>query len=168
MSLENELKTPTTAAEASMEEKGDSSSEADVEYDEKATKALLRKVDIHIVPVLVILYLLSFLDRTNIGNARLAHLEKDLGMTGLDYNVCRTHPMHYQPQTLTTAWADRTRHPLPVLCGRGDPFQHHDEAHETFDMAAIDYGSLGGRVYADGSLHELRGAAVRSRRAWTG
>jgi MFS family permease len=30
---------------------------------------------------------LSFLDRTNIGNARLAGLEKDLGMEKLDYNV---------------------------------------------------------------------------------
>lgn len=31
---------------------------------------------------------LSFLDRTNIGNARLANLEADLGMKGLNYNVC--------------------------------------------------------------------------------
>jgi MFS family permease len=30
---------------------------------------------------------LSFLDRTNIGNARLAGLEADLGMKGLDYNI---------------------------------------------------------------------------------
>lgn len=30
---------------------------------------------------------LSFLDRTNIGNARLAGLEADLNMKGLDYNV---------------------------------------------------------------------------------
>lgn len=58
-------------------------------FDDKATKALIRKVDLHIVPVLVILYLLSFLDRTNIGNARLAGLEEDLHMNeeGLDYNV---------------------------------------------------------------------------------
>ena len=60
---------------------------ANVEYDEKMTKRLVRKIDWHIMPVLVILYLLSFLDRTNIGNARLANLEVDLGMTGLNYNV---------------------------------------------------------------------------------
>jgi len=30
---------------------------------------------------------LSFLDRTNIGNARLVGIEKDLKMKGLDYNV---------------------------------------------------------------------------------
>lgn len=34
-----------------------------------------------------LMYRLSFLDRTNIGNARLAGLEADLGMKGLDYNV---------------------------------------------------------------------------------
>ena len=72
-----------------LEDNGDESSmnEAEVIYDEKMTKKLVRKIDWHIMPVLVILYLLSFLDRTNIGNARLANLEKDLGMTGLNYNV---------------------------------------------------------------------------------
>jgi hypothetical protein len=56
-------------------------------YDTKATKRLLRKIDLHLIPFLALLYLLSFLDRTNIGNARLAGLEEDLGLTGLDYNV---------------------------------------------------------------------------------
>ncbi|KAJ9603420.1 hypothetical protein H2200_012198 [Cladophialophora chaetospira] len=57
------------------------------EYDEKMTKRLIRKIDRHVMPPLVILYLLSFLDRTNIGNARLSHLEEDLNLKGLDYNV---------------------------------------------------------------------------------
>lgn len=35
-------------------------------------------------------YLLSFLDRTNIGNARLAGMEIDLGMSGTDYNMSLT------------------------------------------------------------------------------
>ncbi|KAH8900323.1 MFS general substrate transporter [Thozetella sp. PMI_491] len=40
-----------------------------------------------IVPTVSILYLFCFIDRANIGNARLAGLEKDLGMTGVyDYN----------------------------------------------------------------------------------
>ena len=59
----------------------------DAPYDAKQTKKLLRKVDSYIMPVIIILYLLSFLDRTNIGNARLAGLEKDLNMSGLDYNI---------------------------------------------------------------------------------
>ncbi|KAH8826913.1 major facilitator superfamily transporter [Flagelloscypha sp. PMI_526] len=56
-------------------------------FDKNATKRLLRKIDFALIPFLALLYLLSFLDRTNIGNARLANLEKDLGMKGLNYNV---------------------------------------------------------------------------------
>ncbi|KAH0442998.1 major facilitator superfamily transporter [Colletotrichum camelliae] len=56
-------------------------------FDQAATKRLLRKMDWALIPFLALLYLLSFLDRTNIGNARLAGIETDLGMKGLDYNV---------------------------------------------------------------------------------
>ncbi|KAK7750164.1 hypothetical protein SLS62_007915 [Diatrype stigma] len=52
----------------------------------KIDKKLMWKVDRWIVPWLSLLYLLSFLDRTNIGNARLAGMEEDLGMQGNDYN----------------------------------------------------------------------------------
>ncbi|KAF2725299.1 MFS general substrate transporter [Polychaeton citri CBS 116435] len=49
-------------------------------------KKLMRRVDLWLIPWLCLLYLLSFLDRTNIGNARLAGMEDDLGMAGHDYN----------------------------------------------------------------------------------
>ncbi|KAK5046504.1 hypothetical protein LTR84_008307 [Exophiala bonariae] len=51
------------------------------------TKALLRKIDLHMIPYLSLLYLLSFLDRTNIGNAKLFGLEKSLGLKGNQYNT---------------------------------------------------------------------------------
>ncbi|KAF8753751.1 Transporter [Rhizoctonia solani] len=59
------------------------------QFDGPRTARLLRKMDWNIVPFLALLYLLSFLDRTNIGNARLAGLEADLGMdkTSLQYNT---------------------------------------------------------------------------------
>ncbi|KIV92634.1 hypothetical protein PV10_03907 [Exophiala mesophila] len=49
-------------------------------------RKLMWKVDLWLIPWLCLLYLLSFLDRTNIGNARLAGLETDLNMGGHDYN----------------------------------------------------------------------------------
>ncbi|KAH6909283.1 high-affinity nicotinic acid transporter [Coprinopsis sp. MPI-PUGE-AT-0042] len=58
-----------------------------ITFDPARTGRLLRKMDWAIVPFLALLYLLSFLDRSNIGNARLAGLEKDLNMGGLDYNI---------------------------------------------------------------------------------
>ncbi|KAH6847004.1 major facilitator superfamily domain-containing protein [Chaetomium sp. MPI-CAGE-AT-0009] len=57
-------------------------------WDEASTRKLVRKVDLTLIPFLALLYLLSFLDRTNIGNARLDTLEDDLGLDkkGLHYN----------------------------------------------------------------------------------
>jgi hypothetical protein len=50
-------------------------------------KALLRKLDLHLVPGVAILYLLSFLDRSNVANAKLEGLTTDLGISDPDYNT---------------------------------------------------------------------------------
>ncbi|KAI9933874.1 hypothetical protein AWENTII_000211 [Aspergillus wentii] len=57
------------------------------ELDEKREKNVVRKMDMHILPFVVLLYLFSFLDRVNIGNARLYGLEEDLGLVGNQYQV---------------------------------------------------------------------------------
>ena len=49
-------------------------------------KKTLLKMDLHLIPMLALLYLLSFLDRGNIGNAKIEGLTKDLHMTGPQYN----------------------------------------------------------------------------------
>lgn len=51
-------------------------------------KKVLRKMDIRLIPMLALLYLLSFLDRGNIGNASIEGLTDDLGLTGPQYNWC--------------------------------------------------------------------------------
>lgn len=43
-------------------------------------KALLRKLDYRLLPPLTVLYLLSFLDRSNVGNARLEGMTDDIKM----------------------------------------------------------------------------------------
>lgn len=66
-----------------------SKQELDVSYDEAAAKRVIRKIDRHLLPFVTLLYLLSFLDRANIGNARLAGMGVDVNLTGLKYNVVR-------------------------------------------------------------------------------
>ncbi|KAB5581050.1 major facilitator superfamily domain-containing protein [Coniochaeta sp. 2T2.1] len=86
-------------------------------------RALLRKLDFNLLPAVGILYLLSFLDRSNVGNARIEGLATDLHMTGNQYltgltlyfigyvifeipcNIIlkRTSPRVWLP-TLTIAW----------------------------------------------------------------
>ncbi|GAA6019739.1 hypothetical protein JCM10207_009248 [Rhodosporidiobolus poonsookiae] len=57
------------------------------ELTQKEEDAMYRKVDWHLMPTVAILYLLSFMDRGNIGNARLYGLEAELGMSSADYNI---------------------------------------------------------------------------------
>lgn len=47
----------------------------------------LWKLDLRIIPFLGLLYLCSFLDRVNIGNAKLAGLAEDLHISASDYNI---------------------------------------------------------------------------------
>ncbi|EXJ70637.1 uncharacterized protein A1O5_06708 [Cladophialophora psammophila CBS 110553] len=50
-------------------------------------RSIYRKVDYRVVPMLSFLYLISHLDRANIGNAKIEGLEDSLGMQGDDYNI---------------------------------------------------------------------------------
>jgi hypothetical protein len=45
------------------------------------------KLDLLLVPSMSILYLLAFLDRTNVGNARVAGLQSELGITDHQYQT---------------------------------------------------------------------------------
>ena len=63
---------------------------ADVDFSDVDEKKVLRKMDIRLIPMLALLYLLSFLDRGNIGNAKIEGLDTDLGLTGPQYNWCCT------------------------------------------------------------------------------
>ncbi|KAL4786886.1 major facilitator superfamily domain-containing protein [Aspergillus varians] len=57
------------------------------EWHKQMTRRLMRKVDWHLLPLLVAMYLLNFLDRNNLSQARLGTLEEDLGMSGTDFNL---------------------------------------------------------------------------------
>ncbi|KAF8693162.1 hypothetical protein AX14_002310, partial [Amanita brunnescens Koide BX004] len=54
---------------------------------EEEYRRILRKVDIRLLPCVSMLYLLSFLDRSNIGNAKIAGMVRDAHLTGLKYNI---------------------------------------------------------------------------------
>ncbi|RPA94805.1 major facilitator superfamily transporter [Choiromyces venosus 120613-1] len=43
-------------------------------------KKLVRKIDFYLVPMLWVMYILNYIDRTNIGNARIAGMDDDLGL----------------------------------------------------------------------------------------
>lgn len=54
----------------------------------KLEKKAIRKIDIRLLPMLAFIYILNFLNRSNITSARLGGLEADLNLQGNQYQVC--------------------------------------------------------------------------------
>lgn len=51
-------------------------------------RKLVRKLDVRIFPILVLLFILNFIDRNNFANARLKGLQKDLDLSDTQYQTC--------------------------------------------------------------------------------
>lgn len=66
----------------------------------RAERRLLWKFDLRILPLLTMMYLFNSLDKSNLGNAKTAGLEKDLGMEGTnEYNIALS--VFFVPYVLT-------------------------------------------------------------------
>ena len=64
-----------------------------IEISPELDRAITRKFDLHIVPWLFGLWLLAFIDRSNIGNARIDGLAEDLKLdvnNGYKFNIALT------------------------------------------------------------------------------
>ncbi|KAF7308963.1 MFS general substrate transporter [Mycena kentingensis (nom. inval.)] len=61
-----------------------------LEIDPVAERKLVRKLDWSLLPLFTLLYVTNFVDRTAIGNAKIAGIERDLHMKGYDFNVALT------------------------------------------------------------------------------
>ena len=53
--------------------------------DEATNKRLLRKIDLHIMPLMCIVYGLNYLDKTTLSYANVMGLKKSLNLKGDDY-----------------------------------------------------------------------------------
>ncbi len=48
---------------------------------------LVRKIDLRLMPMIILMYIMNYLDRNNIAAARLAGLQKDLKLTSTQFSV---------------------------------------------------------------------------------
>ena len=54
--------------------------------DPEQERKVVRKLDLFLIPIIMISFFFSFLDRINIGNAQVAGLSVDLGLHGTQFN----------------------------------------------------------------------------------
>lgn len=131
---------------------GDSDPASASDFDELSPgaineRALLRKLDWRLLPAVGILYLLSFLDRSNVGNARIEGLATDLHMTGNQYLTGLTlyfvGYVIFEVRSLTFWWLG-----FGNLVGRDysqlpDPLQYHPQTNNPSILASHLDGPLG-------------------------
>jgi hypothetical protein len=55
--------------------------------DSTEEQRMVRKIDLHMMPILWVMYILNYLDRSNIGNAKVAGMDVDLHMNSTDYSL---------------------------------------------------------------------------------
>ncbi|KAK3343441.1 major facilitator superfamily domain-containing protein [Lasiosphaeria hispida] len=79
--LENEAITAVKGAASGSED-----SLADFDWTEEEETIVRRKIDWHTVPLVTLLYMLCFLDRINIGNARIQGMGTDLNLYGTRFS----------------------------------------------------------------------------------
>lgn len=63
----------------------------------RSEKALVRKLDCFIAPVMMLLMLISYLDRGNIGFAATQGMSADIHLKGSELNVC-------VPEAISLGW----------------------------------------------------------------
>ncbi|KAL8825954.1 MAG: hypothetical protein Q9191_004096 [Dirinaria sp. TL-2023a] len=85
--VSEEFKGPEVHSSMASHPNSDASIECPQSIDEKA---LVRKIDFRVLPVLFVLYVAAFLDRVNISNALTLGLQKDLKLKSNEANVALT------------------------------------------------------------------------------
>jgi len=56
-------------------------------FDKVTEGKILRKLDLTVLPILWLLYIVCLVDRTNIGNAKIQGMDKELDLKGQRYNI---------------------------------------------------------------------------------
>ena len=84
----------------------------------EAERRLRWKIDLYIVPIVALLYALCTIDRVNIGNARLAGLERTLNLHGNDFNaLLSVFYVSYISFSVPATWVTKCIGPGWVLPG---------------------------------------------------
>jgi hypothetical protein len=102
-------------------EKGSAVEGYDVYVDPVLEKKVLRRLDKRFAPLFCALYFMAYLDRSNIGNAAVAGLRTDLGLTGPQFSVAvsvffATYVVFMVPFVLAQRWLKTHRAIAAMAC----------------------------------------------------
>ncbi|KAI0050311.1 MFS general substrate transporter [Auriscalpium vulgare] len=165
---------PGSSHVPSLREKGSDLGHAEaLTVDDAAARRAAFKIDIVVIPLVGMYYLLSFLDRSNIGNAKIAGLTKDLKMSPHQFSVALT--ITYVPYILMELpmnllmkrlGANRTLPIMVILWGavcaaQGAVKTYHSLLITRFFLGALEGGLFPGIVLYLSSFYKRHGMQFR-------
>lgn len=128
------------------------------EYNKLGRVATL-KMDLAIMPIMVIMYILNYLDRQNIASAKLANIEEDLKMSDVQYQTSVSILFcGYSKSTPLTAAASPNQH---VYSSDAGTLQHDRRSNQ---VARTLHLPRHGRLGCSFSMHGLGAQLRRSSR----
>lgn len=87
MSISEEGKSPTVLSDEKHVPGTPTSANQLAPIDPKVERRLLMKLDLCIYPPLFVIYMMSFLDRINISNARIQGMTEEIDLSGNRFNI---------------------------------------------------------------------------------
>ncbi|KAH8997890.1 MFS general substrate transporter [Lactarius hatsudake] len=114
----------------------------DIDISTVDPRKLKRKIDFRLVPWLGLLYLMNFLDRGSIGNARLYGMQKDLNITDKQYLVALTvfffpYALFEVPSNLALRYLRPSRWLSFIVLVWGIAMTFHGFAHNYGDLIGL-------------------------------
>ncbi|KAH9019978.1 MFS general substrate transporter [Lactarius pseudohatsudake] len=114
----------------------------DVDISAVDPRKLKRKIDFRLVPWLALLYLMNFLDRGSIGNARLYGMQKDLNITDKQYLMALTvfffpYALFEVPSNLALRYLRPSRWLSFIVLVWGIAMTFHGFAHNYGDLIGL-------------------------------
>lgn len=103
---------------------------------------IFAQIDIRLTPMLALLYLISHLDRSNIGNTKIEGIDDDLGISGIQWNivlslffVVRLSAVEPGPPQLQNETSICSHALYSAIHRAGGALQRHpEEVHATFHL----------------------------------
>ncbi|WVQ84672.1 hypothetical protein IAT38_006827 [Cryptococcus sp. DSM 104549] len=148
---------------------------------ERIDKAATRKLDILLMPILVVLYILNYLDRQNISSAKIAGIMTDIGLTTQQYNTCVAvlFAGYVSLQVPSNMLASKIKYPgiyICIMCGVWGVISACTGAVHSYAGLAVCRTFLGfaeaaffpGAVYLVSSFYPKRQMALRTSILYSG
>lgn len=129
-------KMPVETGEQAVPQTPQKSSEysSDGPIDPKAESRLVRKLDFVIFPTFFVIYMMSFLDRINISNARIQGMVAELDLVGNRFNVALFVSLQQIKARYTIPEADSCTDLLHLLHSPGSTLQHAHQKISAFPV----------------------------------